>query len=359
LRNELHAMVGKRFDTLEVNHLRDRLQTEVKGDYGVNVKTAKGSKDGSAHVTYDVTRQPWLPFRNDTTVFAYHPKQGISAFCCGSEFIKNLFLSLGTDGDTLIERYKGYDTGLEWVQLGSRHLGASIEFSTFGVIWKSQTLNLLAAQPNLAGAYRTRQNVAPSVAFAFNRNFYVTSGMNFTELRMYEPTLHWESAHEATGSFHFDSKNIQRGKTSIQYTASYDVRTGTNVLGSDLIYTRHRWDAMYSIKSGKHKGKVTSSAGLITGNPPLFERFLLGNTATLRGWNKYDLDPIGGTRLAYVAAEYTYRVIGFFGNSGMVWDDGQPAIVRYSAGVSLGPFSLGVPIRCTGGSCGPTFLIRF
>jgi hypothetical protein len=358
LRDELHAMVGKRLDQLEINHLRDRLQTEVKGDYSVKVNSTKGSKDGTAHVTYDVSREPWLPFRNDTTVFAYHPKQGVSAFCCGSEFIKTLFLSLGTDGDTLIERYKGYDTGLEFRSLGTRHLGASIEVSTYGVIWKSQTLNLLAAQPNIAGAYRTRQAVVPSMAFAFNRNFYVTAGMNFTQLRMYEPTLHWESAHEATGSFHFDSKNIQRGRTSIQYAASYDVRTGTNVLGSDFVYTRHRWDALYSIRSGRHKGKLTLAAGRITGNPPLFERFSVGNTTTLRGWNKYDLDPIGGTRLAHIATEYGYRVIGVFANSGMVWDDGQPAVFRYSVGVSLGPFALAKPIHCSQ-SCGPTFLIRF
>jgi hypothetical protein len=358
LRDELNAMVGKRLDTLEINHLRDRLQTEVKGDYSVNTKSAKGSKDGTAHVTYDVARQPWLPFRNDTSVFAYHPKQGVSAFCCGSEFIKALFLSLGTDGDTLIERYKGYDTGLEFVSLGTRHLGASIEVSTYGVIWKSQTLNLLAAQPNLAGAYRTRQNIAPSVAFAFNRFSYVTAGMNFTELHMYEPELHWQSAHEATGSFHFDSKNIQKGKTSIQYAASYDIRSGTKALDSDFVYTRHRWDALYSIKSGRHKGKLTLFAGRITGNPPLFERFSLGNTTTLRGWNKYDLDPIGGTRLAHLSTEYWYRVFGFFVNTGMVWDDGQPAVVRNSLGVSLGPLALGVPVKCSQ-SCGPTFLIRF
>src|SRR6185369_14751110 len=41
LRDELHAMVGKRFDQLEVNHLRDRLQTEVKGDYSVNARSSK------------------------------------------------------------------------------------------------------------------------------------------------------------------------------------------------------------------------------------------------------------------------------------------------------------------------------
>jgi len=358
LRNELNAMVGKRFDSLEVNHLRDRLQTELKGDYSVKTNSMKGSKDGTARVNYDVARQPWLPYRNDTSVFAYHPKQGISAFCCGSQFIKALFLTLGTDGDTLIERYKGYDTGLEWVSLGTRHLGASIEVSTYGVIWKQQTLDLLAAQPNLAGAYRTRQAVVPSMAFAFNRNFYVTGGMNFTQLRLYEPTLHWESAHEAIGSVHFDSKNIQHGKTSMQYTAAYDVRTGTRALGSDFVYTRHEWDGMYSIKSGRHKGKATLSAGRITGNPPLFERFSLGNTTALRGWNKFDLDPIGGTRLAHVSTEYWYRVLGVFMNSGMIWDDGQPAVVRYSLGVSLGPFSLAKPISCSQ-SCGPTFLIRF
>ena len=33
-------------------------------------------------------------------------------------------------------------------------------------------------------------------------------------------------------------------------------------------------------------------AGVLTGTAPLFERFSLGNTTTLRGWNKYDLAPL-------------------------------------------------------------------
>ena len=39
------------------------------------------------------------------------------------------------------------------------------------------------------------------------------------------------------------------------------------------------------------------TAGFITGRAPLFERFVLGNGTTLRGWNKFQLDPLGGSRM--------------------------------------------------------------
>ena len=34
-------------------------------------------------------------------------------------------------------------------------------------------------------------------------------------------------------------------------------------------------------------------AGTISGRAPLFERFALGDTRTLRGWNKFDVDQWG------------------------------------------------------------------
>ncbi len=46
--------------------------------------------------------------------------------------------------------------------------------------------------------------------------------------------------------------------------------------------------------------------GGITGDAPLFERFSLGDSRTLRGWDKYDITPVGGDRMFYASAEYRY-----------------------------------------------------
>jgi outer membrane protein assembly factor BamA len=99
-------------------------------------------------------------------------------------------------------------------------------------------------------------------------------------------------------------------------------------------------------------------AGTISGNPPLFERFSLGNSATLRGWNKYDIDPIGGTRVVHFTTEWSWHHVGAFLDNGSIWSAGQESHYLTSLGVNLGPLKLAFPIHCAN-NCGVTFLIHF
>ena len=43
----------------------------------------------------------------------------------------------------------------------------------------------------------------------------------------------------------------------------------------------------------------------MNGRAPLFERFTLGDSRTLRGWSKFDVAPVGGSRVAHGSLEYT------------------------------------------------------
>ena len=65
-------------------------------------------------------------------------------------------------------------------------------------------------------------------------------------------------------------------------------------LESDLAYTRYLGQGSYRYDFGRHHVQATGMAGGITGHPPLFERFTLGDSTTLRGWDKYDIAPAGG-----------------------------------------------------------------
>ena len=51
-------------------------------------------------------------------------------------------------------------------------------------------------------------------------------------------------------------------------------------------------------------------AGAVNGRAPLFERFTLGDSRTLRGWSKFDIAPLGGTRVAHGSLEYTFHWVG-------------------------------------------------
>jgi len=65
--------------------------------------------------------------------------------------------------------------GFESQALGTRRFAPKLQLESFGILWKPQTLQALLLAPNVPGAYRSRQAIEPSVAFAFNRTLYATA----------------------------------------------------------------------------------------------------------------------------------------------------------------------------------------
>jgi outer membrane protein assembly factor BamA len=360
LYGEMQMMVGKRVDQLEIKHLREKLRLELKDEFEVTSHTRSGTEDRQARIVFKAERIPWLPYRNPATEFGYHPKQGWTFVCCNGAFIgPYTTIAVAWDGNNLVERYKGFGFGLESTSLGNRRIGGRLQFESWGVQWKPQTRLAVENNPQIPGLYRSRIGLAPSVAFAFNRNVFVTAGANFTQLEMENESSGWESAHAGVASINYDSKKVQRGKTYFHHLTTYEVRTGARSIGSDFSYTRHRFDHSSTFGYGEHSLQVTFAGGKITGNPPLFERFSLGDLETLRGWNKYDIAPAGGTRVWHGSVTYRYSEVGFFTDVGDIWNPGIPHDVRSSVGITLFKFlGMGVPLVCSQ-QCGPTFFVHF
>jgi outer membrane translocation and assembly module TamA len=69
----------------------------------------------------------------------------------------------------------------------------------------------------------------------------------------------------------------------------------------------------------------------------------------LRGWDKYDVAPAGGSRLVYASVEYRYSGVGVFLDLGNVWDENHEGKLRASTGLVLhaGPAfaSIGFPLN--------------
>ena len=157
------------------------------------------------------------------------------------------------------------------------------------------------------------------------------------------------------------------------------MRASAHNLDSDFIYTRHFGRAQYVYRREKSKLTISFLGGAISGRAPLFERFSLGNTSTLRGWNKFDVAPLGGNRVIHGSLQYGFeKVIGqitndtgekkridagfyVFYDAGAVGDGGLPIKARHSAGLGFGQenffLSLGFPIRST--RVQPTFIMGF
>jgi hypothetical protein len=362
LNAELQRMVNKQVDQLEIDHLLEKLKSELGKDYSVTKHIGGGTGNAfQARIQYQVELIPWLPYRTPKTMGAYHQKQGITFLCGGDEFIgKYIAFCPAFDGDSLTERYKGLSFALESRNLGTRRLGARLGFETYGVQWKNQTRRALGTNPTLPGLYRSREVLSPSLAFAFNRYLYVTGGAKLVELEMEGPAKHWRSVHEGVASIHYDSKEIEKGDNSYQATASYEVRTGARNIGSTFSFTRHAFDHSTTVKAGKHKLKLSAMGGKITGNAPLFERFTLGNTQTLRGWNKYDIDPLGGDRVWHTSAAYQFSdIAGVFIDQGAIWGNGMSRKTRRSVGLTIvNTIGIAMPLECAG-HCGVTFFMNF
>jgi len=360
--SELQAMVGKRTDSLEANHLLEKLKAELTGDYAVALRITDGATPQESRIVYAVDRVPWLPYRNPRDMLTYHSKQGFSLLCCDDDFIGDYTtLTVGWDGDSLVERYKGFGLGIESTSLGTRHLGARLAFESFGSQWKQATRTAVADRADSGSGlelYRSRLSVAPSVAFAFNRHMYVTGGANFTQLRIEGPEEPWRAVHEGVASLRFDTKEVKHGQTTFESKGGYEVRSGARSIGTDLVFTRHLADLDASVGYEKNKLRLTISGGKITGNAPMFERFSLGNTVTLRGWNKYDINPAGGSRMWHSSLEYNYGDLGFFLDHGSVWDPGDPHPIRQSVGVTLWhSIGLAFPLQCSR-QCGAMFYVH-
>ena len=143
--------------------------------------------------------------------------------------------------------------------------------------------------------------------------------------------------------------------------ASYDLTAATTLLSSDPEYTRHQVNANYRVRKGHNSLELVALAGKISGLAPLFDRFVLGNASTLRGWSKFALDPLGGSHVVHGSINYAYRKFQAFYDIGAIWDRPQQRQQKQSAGrrVQGEPMPIGGGISFPGGSCGPCVLCGY
>jgi outer membrane protein assembly factor BamA len=156
-------------------------------------------------------------------------------------------------------------------------------------------------------------------------------------------------ANAAVASLEFNRRWKESSEARHHVEGSFGVRAGSRELESDLAYTRYLGQGSYRFDFGRHHVQAIGMAGSITGHPPLFERFTLGDSSTLRGWDKYEIAPAGADRMFYSSVEYRYTGLALFLDIGSVWDDTTQKQVRLSTGVGFhaGPtfFVVGFPLN--------------
>jgi hypothetical protein len=342
LRGELKRLVGARLNPAALDDLATRIRQELHVR-AVTHRLLRGQIPEHVRVVFDVRGTP-AKFDASIPKLVYRSDGGFSGLAEGTATVGSQAFTFGgvSDGDNLAERYTGIVARYEDKRLIGDRVRFRLDFESYREQWDQATANVLdqpAAESDTSGIYRTRQNIEPLLTFVLSRSgsgfVNLTVGTSFERFQSQFPAARTESANAMVTTLRYHRRVEGSGANQQEWDAGYSLRAATNLLGSDLAYARHQGDAHYVYSWGHNQFVDDLTGGEITGRAPLFERFILGNSTMLRGWNRFELDPLGGSRMVANTAEYRYRLFDVFYDSGAIWDQGETAVLRHSVGVGV------------------------
>ena len=361
LRADIEGLVGQKLNQEALDKLARRMRAELHARF-VSPKVAKGTQPEQVMVLFEVKGHAGSQkFDGSLPKAIYHSRQGWSGvlnanFSAGDSRFN---LGLADDGDAMVERFAGVQAGYENRHVGTDHVRLGFQFASYHTQWSRQTLADLAAEPDVPGIYRTRQDFAPTVTLVVIEPLTITVGTSFQRFQQQFPAAHTEAANAVTTTLRFARRLEDSEGNNHDLEAGYSLHAATRSLDSDYVYARHTVEAEYGYKRHHQGVEVRFIAGRIAGRPPLFERFVLGNASTLRGWDMHELVPVGGTRMAHGSLEYDYRGFQVFYDTGAIWSEGESGDQKHSLGVGFGSrdgffLALAFPIRS--GRAEPMFM---
>jgi len=353
IHEQIQSLIGENYDESALDALKDRIRKELHAR-SVRYWIMRGDQVDQVKVSFEVKRRS-VDFDVNVPKFLYHSTQGWSGVVEGVTKAgpNTITFRVLSDADELLERAAGIAFRYENSRLGTDRVGLGFQFESYHHQWNRSTS---VEEPD--SIYRTRQNFEPMITIVLARPLTFSAGFSFERLQMQFPAARIESANAMVNTLRYHRLLEDSDAQKQVLDAGYTLRAATNVLSSDFVYTRHRWNAAYTFSREHNQMQVSFQAGLISGRAPLFERYVLGNSSTLRGWNKYDIDPLGGSRMAHGSIDYHYRCFQVFYDTGAVWDRGQDPKPRNSIGAGLRKdgFSLAVAFPLKDGRVDPVFM---
>ncbi len=352
LRQRLGALIGARCDMALLDDLATQLRRELHLRTATE-KLTKGSQPDRIRVNFDVVPKE-RQFEVAVPKFLYHSSQGWTGEVdATTRFAGNSFrMGVVSNGDDLTERFTGYSTRYENTQLANGRLHLGLGFENFHEQWNPSTRAAVTPESGL-DLYRARRNVAPEATFAVSKNLTLSGGLSFEATESENRLLGNRAANAITAGARWVGRGLD---------FRYTLRAGLRSLGSDYGYTRHNLTARYEVKAGRHTATEEFQTGTVSGDAPFFERFILGSSSTLRGWNRYAVDPLGGTRMAHNSLTWGYQIgegtVETFYDTGTLWTSGGTSKIRHSVGAGFrqGIFVLTVAFPVVEGRVTPVFM---
>jgi hypothetical protein len=336
LRRQLNGLVGQRLDYELLNRLAGQIKQQLHVPK-VSVVASRGAEPDRVKVTFEVEGGGRKQrFDIDVPKLAYHSRQGWSSEADAVVSVGHTEMAFGvvSDGDAQVGRYAGIRARVQHNAVGTDRVRLGFEFDSFHDQWNPATTAALSSAPGETSLYRSRNNFQPTATFVLAEGVTLSVGATFNLIDP-EMTAPTESANAALGSLRLHRRWEDASDNQHELDAGYSLRAATTVLDSDYVYARHAVNVRYVFHRGHNTVDIAFLAGRISGRAPLYERFVLGNAETLRGWNKYDLDPLGGDRVIHGSVEYRYRVFDVFYDSGAIWDGNTDKDGKHSMGFGL------------------------
>lgn len=351
LERDMRRMEGKQFRAEAVDALVRQMESEFPG-YEIRRKVERGSRPEFVRVFFDLERKR-------RTIDLRSPRVLYSSLSGGSA-AADLNIEAGplsatagyvSDNDERVERFSGFRGGL-LLPLGDGRVKLGLLGESYRSSWNAQ----LSGNPEL---YRARNSVEPSVVWSVARGVEVHAGLSFQSLAMQVPAAGDLAANALFTTLRY-SRQWQHGLTgSKTLVAGYGLRAAASSLGSDFSYRRHVGEAGFKVSGEEVSVGVNTVVGGIDGIAPLMDRFVLGNSRTLRGWNRFALAPEGANRMAHISVDGTYKHLRLCYDTGTIWNAGRPKVLRHSAGLGVTfhgwTAMLALPLR--GGAIEPVVLI--
>jgi outer membrane protein assembly factor BamA len=362
LRLEVDKIVGTKYDLRAIEDLAERIKRESHvSDVKINV--TRGTAPDHVIVNLDVKSEQ-QNFDLNVAKFVYDSKEGWNGD--GAATLKyhgnDFTFGLVSDNDTLVERYAGLRAKFERENIFTHRLRFRFEFDSFHNQWNNATL----AEAPADEIYRTRQVFTPEATLVIFQPLEWSFGVSFDRLGVPYSSISvggaaaakTESSNAVVNTLRYHRRwGSAHDKQEQEATAAYDVRAGTGLLDTDRVFTKHSAKASYRYRHGRSTVKTSFVAGHISGDAPLYERFVLGDSEMLRGWSRFDLDPLGGSHVLYGSVDYQYSVFQAFYDTGAVWDTPQQRTQRQSVGVGFKKecFQLAVAFPVSSGRADPIF----
>ncbi len=359
LRRDILALIGNKLNPEALDRLATRLRREFHA-HNVERHVVRGKNPESVQVVFDIDSRP-TRFDLSVPKFLYASQQGWNGAVEGVATVAthhSLTAGIVSDSDELAERYAGVIARYEDTSLAGDRVRLGFQFESYHDAWSGNTV---AAQPGDASVgelYRSRQNFQPEATVMLAKPLSLTVGTSFERLEEEGPGSEVVAANAAFATLRYH-ESLEDSDSQQDLDAVYSLREASRALDSDFVYARNRWDFRYTLTKGKVVIIEDLSAGVITGRAPLYERFVLGNSSTLRGWNKYDLDPLGGNRMVANSVDLRYGLLQLFYDSGAIWDRNDSATLRHSVGIGLrqGIFSLALAFPLREGRIDPVLIL--